>query len=228
MDTHRPAHDMPQPASDYRPQPAPMPESASAMDNMLIDIPLLWSVFRRRLGLFLGGLVTIVALVVIITFQMTPKFAASATVVIDPRQKQVLDYSAMISGLPADSATVDTEVQIIGSRAIAQRVTEKLDLYSDPEFNPAVAEETGKSGGFLSGLNPFNGAGEADDSTEGKVRGALRSALLHILHALAWVSLMLLADEIWGDAARLWTVLGFVISSGLLTVVMQRRFGLPS
>lgn len=67
-----------------------------------------------------------------------------------------------------------------------------------------------------------------DDTQESRIRHAMQSALLHILHAIAWVSVMLLADSVWGDPSRLWTVIGFVLSSGLLTVLMNRKAGLPS
>ena len=170
MDTHRPADQM-QPPS--RPEPAyrrlhdATPQGEP--DSRLVDLPMLWAIFRRRLGLFVGGAAAVLALVVIITWQITPKYAAEATVVIDPRQKQVLDYSAMISGLPADSAAVDTEVEIIQSRTIAQRVTEKLDLYADPEFNPALEGDSGGGiGAILSGLLPgqVDRAGPSQEMTE--------------------------------------------------------------
>ncbi|NHK29480.1 polysaccharide biosynthesis tyrosine autokinase [Parvularcula flava] len=151
----------------YAPYPAYQQNFQQPSDNALIDLPLLWAIFRRRLGLFLGGAITVLALVMIFTWQITPKYAAHATVVIDPRQKQVLDYSAMISGLPADSASVDTEVQLIKSRAIAERVTEKLELYNDPEFNPAAGAEAGQSSGgikaFIKGLMPGQVEKEAVD-----------------------------------------------------------------
>jgi len=157
----------PAPQQPYAPYPSFQQPFQQSGDNALIDLPLLWAIFRRRLGLFLGGAITVLALVMIFTWQITPKYAAHATVVIDPRQKQVLDYSAMISGLPADSASVDTEVQLIKSRAIAERVTEKLELYNDPEFNPAAGAEEGQSGGgikaFIKGLMPGQVEKEAVD-----------------------------------------------------------------
>ncbi|GGC99706.1 hypothetical protein [Aquisalinus flavus] len=45
----------------------------------------------------------------------------------------------------------------------------------------------------------------------------IRLAMLHILHAILWVMVMIIADTIWGDDSIKWTVIGFVISSSLLT-----------
>ncbi|NHK29026.1 hypothetical protein FF098_013970 [Parvularcula flava] len=45
----------------------------------------------------------------------------------------------------------------------------------------------------------------------------IRLAMLHILHAILWVMLMMLADTIWGDKSIPWTVTGFILTSGLMT-----------
>jgi exopolysaccharide transport family protein len=109
--------------------------------SFLFDLPALWSVFRRRFPLFLATAVLTLALVVIVTFQMTPKYDATARVVLDQRETQALDVSAFISGASPDAALVDTEVQLIDSRAMAEQVAERLGLFAVPEFNPEVAAE---------------------------------------------------------------------------------------
>ena len=86
----------------------------------------------------------------VITFQLTPKYEANARVVLNARETQALDVSAIISGISPDAATVDTEVEIIHSRAMASKVAEELDLFNVPEFNPAVEEKRS----FLSRLLP--------------------------------------------------------------------------
>lgn len=45
----------------------------------------------------------------------------------------------------------------------------------------------------------------------------IRLAMLHILHAIFWVILMMLADVIWGDKSIPWTLVAYVLASGLLT-----------
>jgi capsular exopolysaccharide synthesis family protein len=164
MDTQRSAEEMAKSMTPYsehataqgqQPHYVPMTTAmADAANNLLIDLPLLWAVFRRRMGLFIGGALVVLALVTLVTFQLTPKYQAEATVLIDQSQKSLVDFTAGITGLTGDSATVDTEVQLIGSRVIAQRVTEKLDLYNDVEFNAALAEEESGIKGFIKGLFP--------------------------------------------------------------------------
>ncbi len=54
---------------------------------------------------------------------------------IDTRKRDVSKIDQVLSGLPADSSAVDTEVEILRSRSLATRVALKLNLVADPEFN---------------------------------------------------------------------------------------------
>ncbi|MDX6750725.1 polysaccharide biosynthesis tyrosine autokinase [Geminicoccaceae bacterium 1502E] len=70
-----------------------------------------------------------------------PEYTARSSVVIEPRETNVLDVKKVLSGLIVDQATVATEMSILTSRANYVRVMEDLGLFDDPEFNPALAEE---------------------------------------------------------------------------------------
>ncbi len=125
-------------------------QNPSAFQNMgegwgraLIDLPLLLAIFRRRMKLFLGAALLVLAVVVMVTLQMTPKYQAHAELIIDPRESAGVDYQAAVAGLPLDNAAVDTEVEVMKSRAIAEKVMDKLSLGDDPEFNRALEEPVG-------------------------------------------------------------------------------------
>lgn len=109
----------------------------------VIDIRGLWLAFRRRQGLFFAVAAFFLVAVVLITFQLTPQYTAHAQVMLDMRQRQVVDLEAVVSGLPPDSAVVDTEVEILRSRALANRVVDELGLMNDPEFNPVLRDSEG-------------------------------------------------------------------------------------
>ena len=132
------------------------PQNQPDMAQPLIDLPLLLAIFRRRLKLFLGAALIVLALVAMITFQLTPKYQAHAELIIDPRESAGIDYQAAIAGLPLDNAAVDTEVEVINSRNIAEKITEKLRLNEDAEFNTALKEPSGISAfkTFLGSLFP--------------------------------------------------------------------------
>lgn len=102
------------------------------------DLMAVVAMLRRRLNVILGIVVTITLLVMLVVFQMTPLYTASTQLLLNNQSQKVVDMEAVMSGLPADSATVDSQVQVILSRSIAQRVIERLNLLDDPEFNSSV------------------------------------------------------------------------------------------
>ena len=109
-------------------------------DFFQLDLRALYRTLRKRLGLILSVMFGVTALVMVVVLQQTPLYTASAQVLLDRQKMQVTDMEAVISGLPADSATVDSEVEILRSRALAERVVDRLDLMKDPEFNSALRE----------------------------------------------------------------------------------------
>lgn len=105
-----------------------------------LDLVGLYRTLRKRLGLILSVTIGLSALVMVAVLQQTPLYTASSQVLLDRQKMQVTDMEAVVSGLPADSATVDSEVEILKSRALAERVVDRLDLLKDPEFNGALRE----------------------------------------------------------------------------------------
>ena len=78
--------------------------------------------------------VVIVLGTIIYTLQMTPVYTATASVVLDVRKHDVVNEAEVLSQLPNESSVVDTEVEVIRSHAMAERVTRLLGLDQDPEF----------------------------------------------------------------------------------------------
>lgn len=113
-------------------------------ETALIEFDLmgLYRALRKRLGIILAVTVALTALVMVAVFQMTPLYTGQSLVLLDTQKTQVVDVQAVMSGLPADSATVDSQVEILRSRSIARRVIEKLDLTADAEFNSELAPES--------------------------------------------------------------------------------------
>ncbi len=120
---------------------------------------------RRRYATILAGAILAVVVGLVATSQMTPRYKATATVLIDTQSAQVVDIDAVLSGLGAGSSSANAQTAIITSRAIAERVSERLDLWNNPDFGPA-------SPSFLSKLNPFGWFGGADTPLEPDVAEA--------------------------------------------------------
>ncbi|MBI1359049.1 MAG: polysaccharide biosynthesis tyrosine autokinase [Alphaproteobacteria bacterium] len=108
-------------------------ESVAAVHRVLRAV-------RRRLSLLVAVFLLTFAAVAVFTFQLTPRYTATASVIVATPKQKVVDISAVLQGLPADTATVDTEAEVLKSRSLIAKVVKRLDLIHNPEFNPAVAE----------------------------------------------------------------------------------------
>jgi exopolysaccharide transport family protein len=116
----------------------------------LIDLRQVYLTLRRNQQLIIAIVATISVLTLVVTLQLTPLYTASAKVLIETRESNVVDIEAVMSGLSSDSATIDSQVEIIRSQALALRVIETLDLLNDPEFNTGLSEP-----GWFSAINPL-------------------------------------------------------------------------
>lgn len=96
-------------------------------------------IFLRRLWLFVAVAVLVFSAVILLTMQQTPVYEAEASVLIEPRKTGVVDIASVVSGLPADTNTIDTEVLILGARSTAEEVVRRLGLQLDPEFVGSAA-----------------------------------------------------------------------------------------
>lgn len=107
----------------------------------LIDIRELLRTLWRRRGVILGTVLFLTILALLITFQLTPKYTASALLTLQTRQEAVVDIQAVMSGLSTDASVIATELDIIASRRLVGKLVDTLDLTKDPEFNPNLREK---------------------------------------------------------------------------------------
>lgn len=158
MNVHSPAN-----ALDHETGHRPAPSAWAATIAGQLDLRRLLTVFRRRLRLFAAVGAAVLLAAILLTLQATPKYTATANVMLDTRQEKVTNVEEVLSGLPADSSTVDTEVEVLKSRQLAERVVTALKLDQDPEFNPAVRKPEGL-GAVLGGVASLFGAATPADA----------------------------------------------------------------
>jgi polysaccharide biosynthesis transport protein len=102
-----------------------------------VAIRRLIATFRRRLRLFGGVAVTATALAFVVILTQPSQFTSTATLALNP-QKQPSVTASTAPDPVLDSTAIDTEVEILRSRALAQRVLRDLNLDKDPDFNPRL------------------------------------------------------------------------------------------
>jgi len=90
---------------------------------------------------YVMALVALVPVLLMIFFiwVTTPLYQSTAELLIDPRQRQILDQEIVPTGLGssalgADTLLLDSQIEVIKSQSVLARVIEELRLTEDPEF----------------------------------------------------------------------------------------------
>lgn len=97
-------------------------------------LSLLW----RRRWIVAATIVGIIALTVIGLVLTTPKYTSTALILVEPRVNRVADSTSVLSGLPADFETIQTELEVIRSHGLLRKVVRDQSLIKDPEFNSGL------------------------------------------------------------------------------------------
>ena len=99
----------------------------------------------RQLPVIAVVTVVTVALGAIYVLNTPPSFTAQATMIIDTHKVNIFQQQSIIGDLPIDSATVESQVEILKSDNIALAVIRKLNLTQNPEL-------VGPGGGLVGGV----------------------------------------------------------------------------
>jgi succinoglycan biosynthesis transport protein ExoP len=106
---------------------------------------------RRQFPVIIFVMLATVGLGAVYVFSAAPRYTATAEMIMDTHKLQLFQQqSAAGVDIPVDSATVDSQVEILKSENIALSVIKDLHLNDDPEF-------IGPGGGFIGAvLRLFN------------------------------------------------------------------------
>ncbi|MCK1434937.1 polysaccharide biosynthesis tyrosine autokinase [Bradyrhizobium sp. 15] len=84
-------------------------------------------------------------------FTAVPQFSSTASMVIDTRKVQLFQQQSVLGDIAVDSATVETQVEILKSENISLAVIRDLHLIDDPEFSGTSAGLLGAVVGSIAG-----------------------------------------------------------------------------
>ncbi len=129
---------------------------------------------RRRWRLITLISTSIIAIAAAVLISIPNRYEASATVQIDPRKRTIVQIENVTSDLRTDTPIVESEVEILKSRAVIGRVIDDLGLRQDAEFN-----EPGMKTKLLAmlGLNTWALKTEKPDPTERRSRDPIADLL---------------------------------------------------
>ncbi len=102
-------------------------------------------IVRRQFPTIIAIVSACLLLALLYLFTAAPQFTSSASMVIDTRKVQLFQQQSVLGDIAVDSATVETQVEILKSENISLAVIRDLHLIDDPEF-------TGSGGGLLGAM----------------------------------------------------------------------------
>ena len=121
-----------------------------------IDLMDVMGMLRRRKWLIM--LVTAVGTVAaaLLGMVITPTYTAKSAVLVDPRQLQLGNIEQVLQGLTVNTSTIATQIGLMQSETFIASVMDDLNLFNDPEFNPALtAQSTNLATSLPSFLQPL-------------------------------------------------------------------------
>src|SRR5581483_2208311 len=133
-----------QPAPEYQShrdliEATPLTYDGGAESHSL-DLREIIRILRRRRWVIAFTALALFAAAVLFVLLVTPRYTATAAILIDPHRSNVLDSaanrSAQISNFESDNAYVNSQVNLIQSDGVLQSVVNNLNLAHDPEFGP--------------------------------------------------------------------------------------------
>ena len=104
----------------------------------VVDIREMLNIMNRQRHIVLAITGLVIALTLLVMFQIKPTYQSTAQIMINARQNHVVDVESVVQGLPADQETVRSEIEILRSHKLAETVINKLSLWQNPEFNAAL------------------------------------------------------------------------------------------
>jgi exopolysaccharide transport family protein len=130
-----------QPASDQRKTSIEVAASmpAAEIENYSAHVHEILLILRRRIWVIVGTMLTVISAAVLFVQLVTPRYTATATVLIDPQRSKAVDTDnkqSTVMSASGDDSMINSQVLLLQSVPVLQRVVDELDLAHDPEFGP--------------------------------------------------------------------------------------------
>lgn len=103
------------------------------MDETEIDFKAVFGLLRRQFRLIATTMAVVVGVAIITAFALPSIYSASALILVDPRATNLLDPDTSLNG-GADSARIDSEVELARSDNVLVRTIAEEQLTQDREF----------------------------------------------------------------------------------------------
>ena len=109
---------------------------AKLLDSETIDFGQYWQTIRRYIWRIISLAVFITILVALVVMSITPKYTATAKLLIESKEAKVLSIEEVYGLDSSRKEYFQTQYEILKSRHIAEKVVDKIKLYENPTFAP--------------------------------------------------------------------------------------------
>jgi succinoglycan biosynthesis transport protein ExoP len=137
-----------------------------------------WLLVKRHRGRIFGLTLLVALLAALVVFQMTPIYRASSLLLIENVKNKVLTLNDLYGGQRDSMEEFNSQVQILRSRPVAERVIRKLKLADHPAMDPRQQKGRGGFFGGWFGGDPVPRAQMDDAQLMGALVGELEGSLL--------------------------------------------------
>jgi succinoglycan biosynthesis transport protein ExoP len=132
-----------------------MLQSGSGLNEILGTI-------RRQKKILISTICFSIVIGGVVLTLLTPRYTAEAMVLIESQETNI---ESVVAGLPGDDAAVQSEAYVLTSGTLAHRVIDRLNLFSDPEFNGTLDGDTPAAVSDVSDTTEID-AGDIKDTKE--------------------------------------------------------------
>jgi capsular exopolysaccharide synthesis family protein len=105
---------------------------------LMTDVREVWLFVRRNAKPIAGITIATMLVAALLVFVLPPRYAADTVIMLDPRKTNMTGVQSVVANLPVDSPAVRSEIDIITSRAVIDRVIDETDLLSNSNYNPSL------------------------------------------------------------------------------------------
>ena len=139
------------------------------------EVVVYWRSIVKRKWAILGVAFVVSLLAALAALNTIPVYHATATVMIEQHRAKITSIEEVYSGVGNNREHFETQADILGSRALAMKVIEKLDLTRHPEFDP----RQGKPPFWRPLLTRLGIGAQAKPPTDKQVQAAVLNAFMN-------------------------------------------------
>ena len=111
------------------------------MDEDVINLRELFQTLLHFKWAIIGFTLAATLLTLLVVFSLTPKYQATSTLLIEKEQAKVVSIEEIYGIDGAGDSYLNTQFEVLKSRALLEKVVQKLNLVQSPEFNAGLKEK---------------------------------------------------------------------------------------